>query len=137
VYLLEFIRYFMASCSYILHLISVSKNEVSFNYTSWICSPFIKMLYLVIFVFRYVVITVYCYIATIEANRIQDSVQCFLLCQNVRNEVVEQLKLFSSQLTVCKIEFKALEFFSLNLNDLSAFQFSVVMYIIVFELLKN
>ena len=47
----------------------------------------------------------------------------------MRNEVVEQLKLFSSQLTPYKIEFIALGFFYLNLNELSTFVFSVVMYV--------
>jgi len=127
----------MASISYVLHLIVVPRSEVSFNYTSWKCSPFIRMLWLVIFVFRYVAITLNCYIATTETNRIQGRVQCLLLRKNVRNEVVKRLKLFFSQLTVCKIEFTALGFFSVNLKDLSAFVFSVVTYIIVFELMKN
>ena len=135
--LLKFIRIII---SYILHLIAVKRGEVSFNNTfakTLEMFAFISMLWLVIFVFRYVAITTYFYIATTGANKIRDSVQCLLLCQNVRNEVVEQLKLFSSQLTVCKIEFTALEFFFVNLKDLSAFVFSVVRYIIVFEMMKN
>jgi len=50
---------------------------------------------------------------------------------------VEQLQLFSSQLTVYKIEFTALGFFSVNLNGLSTFVFSVVWNIIVFGQMKN
>ena len=135
--LLKFIRIII---SYILHLIAVKRGEVSFNNTfakTLEMFAFISMLWLVIFVFRYVAITLYCYIATTETNRIQDRVQCLLLRQNVRNEVVKRLKLFFSQLTVCKIEFTALEFFFVNLKDLSAFVFSVVRYIIVFEMMKN
>jgi len=47
----------------------------------------------------------------------------------VRNEVVEELKLFSSQLTLYKIEFIALGFLSVKVKELSTFVFSVVRYV--------
>jgi len=59
-----------------------------------------------------------------------------LLHQNLRNEVVEQLQMFSSQLTVYKIEFTALGIFSFNPIELSIFVISVVRCSIVFELMK-
>jgi hypothetical protein len=75
--------------------------------------------------------------ATYEANRTQDNVQRLLLRQNIRIEALEQLRLFSSQLIVNKIEFTAFGFFSVNLTTLSTFIASVVTYIIVFEQMKE
>jgi hypothetical protein len=138
--LLEFIRNTTAIISYILHLIAVARGEISSKnrYAFPIeIFVFLSIVWVVIFVFRYVAITVLCHMATSEAHRIQDNVQYLLLRQNVRNEVLEQLKLFSCQLTVNKIHFTAFGFFSVNLKTLSTFVASVLTYIIVFEQMKN
>ena len=97
---------------------------------------FLGMLWVVIFVFRYVAITVHCHVTTSEADKIPDNVQYLLLRHNVRHEVLEQLKLFSSQLAVNKIDFTAFGFFSVNLKNLSTFVASVMTYIVVLEQMK-
>jgi hypothetical protein len=138
--LLEFIRIIVASVSYVFYVTAVARGEVSFNNT--FAKPlemfaFIGMLWFVIFVFRYVPITIYFHMVTTAADKIYGNVQYLLLRQNLGNEVLEKVKLFSSQLTFHKIEFTVLGFFSVNLNELSTFVFSVVRYIIVFEQMKN
>ena len=78
----------MASMSYILYLIAVARGEVSFNTTfakNLEIFAFISMLLFVIFVFLYVAISIYFHMVTTETNKIQDTVQYLLLCQNVRN----------------------------------------------------
>jgi hypothetical protein len=138
--LLELIRNTAATICFILRLIALLRAEVLFSNTSAYPKEiftFLNVFWLVIFVFRYAAITICCHMATSEANKIQDNVQHLLLRKNVRSEVLEQLKLFSCQLVVNRIEFTACGFFSVNLKTLSTFVASVLTYIIVFEQMKD
>ena len=83
------------------------------------------------FIFREVAIIVSCHMAMSEAHKLQDNVQRALLRQHVSTDALEQLKLFSVQLTVNGIKFTAFGFFTLNLATLSTFIASVITYIIV------
>jgi hypothetical protein len=92
--------------------------------------------WILIYIFREMAITVSCHMTTSEAKKIQDNVQCILLRQRVRTEILEQLKMFSTQLTVNRIEFTAFGFFTLNLSTLSTFIASVITYIVVLDQMK-
>jgi hypothetical protein len=66
-------RIIMGSLSYIWYLIAVARGEVSFNNTfakTFEMFSFISMLWFVIFVLRYISITIYFHMITIEANKI-------------------------------------------------------------------
>jgi len=98
---------------------------------------FLSTFWIVFLASRDVSITVYCHMATSEANKLQDNVQCLLLGQNIGTEALDQLRLFSAQILVNKIEFTAFGFFSVNLKTLSDIIVSVMTYIIVFEQMKE
>jgi hypothetical protein len=66
-----------------------------------------------------------------EARKLQDSMQRALLHQHVNTGTLEQLKLFSVQLTVNRIKFTAFGFLTLNLVTLSTFVVSVITYTVV------
>ena len=89
------------------------------------------MCWILFFIFREVAIIVSCHMAMSEANKLQDSVQRALLRQHVSTDTLEQLKMFSMQLTVNRVKFTAFGFFTLNLATLSTFIASVITYIVV------
>jgi hypothetical protein len=125
--LLELVRNVMSVIVYILSIIVNLRthNEKTGQY------QFPVMCWIAFFIFREVVIIVSCHMAMSEAHKLQDNVQRALLRQNVTTDLLEQLKIFSVQLTVNGIKFTAFGFFTLNLATLSTFIASVITYIIV------
>jgi hypothetical protein len=111
------------------------KHSTVYGYPSYMYASS-EAFWIVFLTSREVAITLSCHMTTSEAKKIQDNVQCILLRQHVRTEILEQLKLFSTQLTVNRIEFSAFGFFTLNLSTLSTFIVSVITYIIVVEQMK-
>jgi hypothetical protein len=137
--LLELVRNILAVIVNVLIVMDILRNSVTdcnlYSRSSYLCACS-EAFWVVFFISREVAITVSCHMATSEAKKIQDKVQCVLLRQSVKSEVLEQLKLFSVQLTVNRIEFSAFGFFTVNLSTLSAFVVSVITYIVVLEQMK-
>lgn len=138
--LLELTRNTIATISYTLQIIILLRSQIQFYKYS--VNPteifvFLSTFWIVFLASRDVSITVYCHMATSEANKLQDNVQCLLLGQNIGTEALDQLRLFSAQILVNKIEFTAFGFFSVNLKTLSDIIVSVMTYIIVFEQMKE
>jgi hypothetical protein len=76
-------------------------------------------------------LTVICEMAASKAKGIGHKVQTLLLQNPLRSDVLEQLKLFSQQISNDRIEFTAAGFFIINLSLLCTFMASVTTYIIV------
>jgi hypothetical protein len=134
--LLELVRNVLSAIVNVIVIMNILRNPLkdfalcghaSYMYASS------EAFWIVFLISRQVAITVSCHMATCEAKKIQDNVQCILLRQHVRTEILEQLKHFSTQLTVNRIEFSAFGFFTPNLSTLSTFIVSVITYIIVLE----
>ncbi|GFG39916.1 hypothetical protein Cfor_03360 [Coptotermes formosanus] len=84
-----------------------------------------------IFLSTVIAMTVTCQVVILESKKIGDIIQKLLLQQHVRCEAVEQLKLFSEQVTKNKIEFSALCLFKVDMSLLCTILASVTSYIIV------
>jgi hypothetical protein len=125
--LLELVRNIMSvivNMLYIIVHLSTSNEKTSQYHFSVLC-------WIAFFIFREFVIIVSCHMAMCEAHKLQDNVQRALLRQNVTTDLLEQLKMFSVQLTVNGINFTAFGFFTLNLATLYTFIASLITYIIV------
>ncbi|KDR17647.1 hypothetical protein L798_08354 [Zootermopsis nevadensis] len=133
--LLELVRNVLTVIVNILQTMEVLKKPSLYGRPSLLYAS-LGVLWIVFLISREVAIAVSCHMATSEAKKIQDNVQCTLLRQHLRTETLEQLKLFSTQLTVNRIEFSAFGFFTLNLSTLSTFLVSVITYIVVLEQIK-
>jgi hypothetical protein len=82
-------------------------------------------------------LTVVCEMAASRAKGIGHKVQKLLLQNPLRSDVLEQLKLFSQQISNDRIEFTAAGFFIINLSLLCTFLTSVTTYIVVLIQLKS
>jgi 7tm Chemosensory receptor. len=82
-------------------------------------------------IIRKIFITVFCSKATLEAKEILSNVQLALLHQPQTFKVAEQIKQFSTQITINEIKLTASGFFTLNLSTMSAFLATVITYIVV------
>jgi hypothetical protein len=82
-------------------------------------------------------VTVLCEMAASRANSIRHKVQTLLLQNPLRRDVLEQLKMFSQQMSKDRIEFTAAGFFIINLSLLCTFVASVTTYIIVLIQFKS
>jgi hypothetical protein len=82
------------------------------------------------------IVTYFCHTATNEAFSSGILVQKLLLEGNCRNGCVKELKMFSLQLQVMKIEYTACGFFSLNLNLFASFVSVIVSYIVIMVQIK-
>jgi hypothetical protein len=137
--LLELVRNVVSVIVNVLLIMKFLRNPMDestlYFYPSRLYSS-LATFWVLIFISREMAITVSCHIATSEAKKIQDNVQCILLRQHVRTEILEQLKMFSTQLTVNRIEFTAFGFFTLNLSTLSTCIASVITYIVVLDQMK-
>jgi hypothetical protein len=137
--LLECVRNILAVIVNIFQITTILRNPTEqsniYGRPSYVITLF-GACWVVIFISREAAITFSCHMATSEAKKIQDNVQLILLHQNIRRETLEQLKLFSTQLTVNAIKFTAFGFFTLSLSTLSTFIASVITYIIVLEQIK-
>jgi hypothetical protein len=137
--LLELVRNILAVIVNILQINAILRNPAEqstiFGHPSY-ALPFLAACWIVMFICREVAITLSCHMATSQARKLQDNVQLILLRQHIRPETLEQLKVFSAQLTVNRIEFTAFGFFTLNLSTLSTFTASVMTYVVVLEQIK-
>jgi hypothetical protein len=138
--LLELVRNILAVIVYILQINAMLRNaaeqSTSIIYHPSYALPFLAACWIVLFISREVAITLSCHMATTQARKLQDNVQRILLRQHIRPKTLEQLKLFSAQLIVNRIEFTAFGFFTLNLSTLSTFTASVMTYVVVVEQIK-
>jgi hypothetical protein len=137
--LLEFVRNILAVIVNIFQITTILRNPTEqstmYGRPSYVFT-FLGACWVLIFISRQAAITFSCHMTTSEAKKVQDNVQLILLHQNIRTETLEQLTLFSTQLTVNTIKFTAFGFFTLSLSTLSTFIASVITYIIVLEQIK-
>jgi hypothetical protein len=133
--LLELVRNVLSVIVNVLHILQILNVSTVYGHPFYLFI-FLQTFWILFFISREMAITVSCHMTTSEAKKIQDNVQCILLRQHVRTEILEQLKMFSTQLTVNRIEFTAFGFFTLNLSTLSTFIASVITYIVVLEQMK-
>jgi hypothetical protein len=137
--LLELVRNILAVIVNILQINAILRNPAEqssiYGHPSY-ALPLFAVCWIVMLLSREVAITLSCHMATSQAKKLQDNVQFILLRQHIRPETLEQLKLFSAQLTVNRIEFTAFGFFTLNLSTLSTFTASVMTYVVVLEQIK-
>ncbi|PNF32650.1 hypothetical protein B7P43_G15052 [Cryptotermes secundus] len=137
--LLEFVRNILAVIVNIFQITTIFRNRteqsIIYGLPSYVFT-FLGACWVIVFISREAAVTFSCHMATSEARKIQDNVQIILLRQNIREETMEQLKLFSAQLTANMIRFTAFGFFTLSLSTLSTFIASVITYIVVLEQMK-
>jgi hypothetical protein len=137
--LLEFVRNILAVIVNIFQITTILRNpteqSTTYGRPSYVIT-FLGACWIVIFISRQAAITFSCHMATSKAKKVQDNVQLLLLNQNIRTETLEQLKLFSTQLTVKTIKFTAFGFFTFSLSTLSTFIASVITYIVMLEQIK-
>jgi hypothetical protein len=137
--LLECVRNILAVIVNMFQITTILRNpteqSIIYGRPSYVFT-FLGACWIVIFISREAAITFSCHMATSEAKKIQDNVQIILLHQNIGTETLEQLKLFSTQLTTNTIKFTAFGFFTLSLSTFSTFIASVITYIVVLEQMK-
>jgi hypothetical protein len=90
-----------------------------------------SVIWTVIMLGTMVCLTVICEMAASRARGIGHKIQTLLLEYPLRSDVLEQVKLFSQQVSKDKIEFTAAGFFIIDLSLLSSFVASVTTYIVV------
>lgn len=76
-------------------------------------------------------VTLACHVTTQEANLTLILVQKLLLCSDLENDTLNELKGFSTQLSSMRIEFSASGFFTLNLSFLYAMTGVICSHIII------
>jgi hypothetical protein len=76
-------------------------------------------------------LTVSCHLASEEANRTQHLVHKLLLKQDLSRDLIEQLQLFSSQVSNLKVKFTTCGFFTINASLLCGIGGVVCTYLIV------
>jgi hypothetical protein len=82
-------------------------------------------------------LTAICEMASGTAKGIGHNVETLLLQNPLRGDLLEQLKLFSHQISNDKIEFSAAGFFIINLSLLCTFTASVTTYIVILIQFKS
>ena len=92
-----------------------------FSFATWVS----------IFLSTVIAMTVTCQLVISESKKIGDVIQKLLLLQHVKCDDVQQLKLFSDQVTKNQIEFSALGLFKVDMSLLCTILASVTSYIIV------
>ncbi|GFG39915.1 hypothetical protein Cfor_03359 [Coptotermes formosanus] len=132
--LLLFTRAAAGLVTNIYHLASITLGgEIVDQFENWGAPAHIFSLacWISIFLSTVIAMTVTCQVVILESKKIGDIIQKLLLQQHVRCEAVEQLKLFSEQVTKNKIEFSALCLFKVDMSLLCTILASVTSYIIV------
>lgn len=105
------------------------------NYYKFSLRMFVT-LWLAISLLKQVFITVACNNVTNESKKLSDNVQKLLLHRSLTADNLYQLQLFSFQLQVCKMEFSAGGFFTVNLSYLYSSAAAVITYIVVMVQIK-
>lgn len=132
--LLLFVRAAGGLVTNIYHLVSITlSGEHILDIENWTSAKHIGSLvvWILIFLSTVIVMTVTCQMVMLESKKIDDVIQKLLLQQSLRYDMLQQLKLFSDQITKNQIEFSALCFFKVDMSLLFAILTSVTSYIIV------
>jgi hypothetical protein len=132
--LLLFIRAAAGLVTNIYHLVSITVyGYVFLEYKNWGSPGHIGSLvtWIVIFLGTIIMMTVTCQMTMLKSKRIDDIIQKLLLQQPLRCDMLQQLKLFSDQVTKSQIKFSALWFFNVDMSLLCTMLTSVTTYIIV------
>jgi hypothetical protein len=96
-----------------------------------------RILWIIIFLGSTICLTVICGSTVSKSKDIAHKIQTLLLKDSQRADVVEQLKLFSQQMSTDRVVFTAAGFFVIDLSVLCAFLTSVITYIIVLIQFKS
>jgi gustatory receptor len=132
--LLLFVRAAGGLITNIYHLVSITlSGEDVLDIENWSSATHIGSLvvWILIFLSTIIVMTVTCQMAVLESKKLDDVIQKLLLQQSLRYDMLQQLKLFSDQITKNQIEFSALRFFKVDMSLLFTILTSVTSYIIV------
>jgi hypothetical protein len=81
-------------------------------------------------------VTLFCHTATNEARSSRIVVEKLLLGRNCRNEIIEELKMFSLQLQAMTNQYTACGFFSLNLKFFTCVVSAIASYIVIMVQIK-
>ncbi|KDR13681.1 hypothetical protein L798_12327 [Zootermopsis nevadensis] len=104
------------------------EDVTSLNFSEFVIS---RTIWIIILLGTIVSLTAICEMAASSAKGVGHKVQTLLLENPLRNDVLEQLKLFSQQISNDKIQFTASGLFTINLSLFCTFMASVTTYIIV------
>lgn len=132
--LLLFVRAAGGLVTNIYHLVTITLSDiVVLEIEDWGSPLHIGSLaaWILIFLSTIIVMTVTCQRVMLECKKIDDIIQKLLLQQSLRYDMLQQLKLFSDQITKNQIEFSALCFFKVDMSLLFTILTSVTSYIIV------
>lgn len=132
--LLLFVRAAGGLVTNIYHLVSITLSDVTVReIENWNSPLHIGSLvaWILTFLSTIIVMTVTCQRVMLECKKIDDIIQKLLLQQSLRYDMLQQLKLFSDQITKNQIEFSALCFFKVDMSLLFTILTSVTSYIIV------
>jgi hypothetical protein len=132
--LLLFIRAAAGLVTNIYHLASITiSGSVLLEVKNWDSPGHIGSLvtWIVIFMGTVIMMTVTCQMTMLKSKKIGDIIQKLLLQQPLRYDTLQQLKLFSEQVTKSPIKFSALCFFNVDISLLCTILTSVATYIIV------
>jgi hypothetical protein len=81
-------------------------------------------------------VTLFCHTATNEARSSRIVVEKLLLGRNCRNEIIEELKMFSLQLQAMTNQYTACGFFSLNLKFFTSVVSAIISYTVIMVQIK-
>ncbi|PNF32654.1 hypothetical protein B7P43_G15058 [Cryptotermes secundus] len=132
--LLLFVRAAGGLITNIYHLVSITlSGVVVLGIENWDSPLHVGSLvaWILIFLSTIIVMTVMCQRVMSECKKIDDIIQKLLLQQSLRYDMLQQLKLFSVQITKNQIEFSAFCFFKVDMSLLFTILTSVTSYIIV------
>jgi gustatory receptor len=98
---------------------------------------FSRLLWIIILLGTTTCLTVICGVTASKSKDIAHKIQTLLLEDSQKSDVVEQLKLFSQQMSTDRVVFTAAGFFVIDISVLCAFLTSVTTYIIVLIQFKS
>jgi len=123
----------LATTCWMLTVVVYSLYEALISFNMWGVSDVLYAITFSIFFFK---VTFICHTATNETRSSSILVQKLLLVGNCKNEMIEELKLFSLQLQVMTNEYTACGFFSLNLSLYTSVVSVIASYIIIMVQIK-